>query len=332
MKLSIVFSFYNEEDNIPELLKRTRQVLTETIGLAKGEYEIIFVNDRSTDRSEQMIRDEMAAVGDIKLLNTSRTFGNAACILAGFAFAKGEYIGYLDSDLQDPPELFAKLYSVAKTEGVDIVHTRRTRRHGESAVKLLVTRLGYRILGYSMSVPLQPNVGDFKLLSRRVVDAVLKLNEPLPFIRGMISYVGFRASTVEYEREARFGGETHFQIFGRRVISNFINNALVSYSDLPLHVIIYLSLLGMLLAAGLVAYALFIKFTGQAVPGSAGVLVTITTFSSLILFGIGVLGLYMSSIKKAVLNRPNYIIESVHEAPFLDDLKAAREKSGNSVV
>jgi glycosyltransferase involved in cell wall biosynthesis len=313
MKLSIVYSFYNEEANIPEVIRRTRQVTRGKLNMVEQDYEIIFVNDVSKDRSEAIILEHMKGTHDIKLINTTRKFGNAACILAGFAFSKGAHVAYLDTDLQDPPELLETLYKTALAEDVDIVHTQRTKRHGETKIKLLLTKIGYAILGYAMNVPLQPNVGDFKLLSRRVADAVLKLNEPLPFMRGMISYVGFKSKTVQYERDARFGGETHFPIFSWRIISNFVNNALFNYSDIPIYLILFLSAFGLLMGILLSAYALYIKINGEAVPGSVGVILVVTTFSSLIMLSIGILGLYLSSIKKAVLRRPSYIIDSVRE-------------------
>jgi len=311
MKLSVVYSFYNEAENLPEVIRRTRAVISEKLKIPSGNYEIIFINDNSTDRSEEIILDHMKSGNDIKLINTTRTFGNAPCILAGFAFSQGDYVGYLDTDLQDPPELLEQMYKAAVEECVDIVHTKRSKRHGENPLKLLVTKIGYKILGSTMSVPLQANVGDFKLISKRVVQSVLQLNEPLPFIRGMISYVGFKSKTIEYERDARFGGDTHYPIFGRRVISNFINNALISYSDLPIHMILFLSMVGMVLALGMAVYAIYTKLSGLAVPGSAGVILIVTSFSSLILMSIGILGLYMSSIKKAVLRRPTFIVDRV---------------------
>lgn len=309
MKLSVVYSFYNEEENLPELIRRTREAIT-AIGLAKGEYEIVFVNDVSNDRSEEIITSHMNQGRDIKLINTSRTFGNAACLLAGFALSKGERICFLDADLQDPPELIPKIYKISVDEQIDIVHTKRTKRHGEHPIKLLLTRIGYAILGASMSVPLQSNVGDFKMITRRVADAVLTLNEPLPFMRGMISYVGFKSKTVEYEREPRFAGETHFPVYGIRVISNFVNNALISYSDFPIHAILWASALGMAFAVMISAYSIYAKISGLAVPGTAGIIIVVSGFSSMILFSMGILGLYLASIKKAVLRRPTYIVES----------------------
>ncbi len=190
------------------------------------------------------------------------------------------------------------------------MHAKRTKRHGEHPIKLLITKLGYAILGSSMSVPLESNVGDFKLISRRVADAVLKLNEPLPFMRGMISYVGFKSKTLEYEREARFAGETHFPVYGWRVISNFLNNALISYSDLPIYAILVASGLGMLFALLLAVYAIYVKVIGLDVPGTTGILLVVAGFSSIILFGMGILGLYLASIKRAVMRRPTYLIES----------------------
>ena len=309
MKLSVIYSFYNEEENLPELIRRTRLAMR-NIGLDNRGYEIVFVNDVSKDRSVEIITEHMEQGKDIKLVNTTRTFGNAACILAGFAFSTGEHIAFLDADLQDPPELIERVYKVARDEGYDIVHTKRTKRHGEHPIKLLITKLGYAILGSSMSVPLESNVGDFKLISRRVADAVLKLNEPLPFMRGMISYVGFKSKTLEYEREARFAGETHFPVYGWRVISNFLNNALISYSDLPIYAILVASGLGMLFALLLAVYAIYVKVIGLDVPGTTGILLVVAGFSSIILFGMGILGLYLASIKRAVMRRPTYLIES----------------------
>lgn len=308
MKLSVVYSFFNEEANLPELIRRTRLAFAD-LQLKRGECEMIFVNDVSNDRSVEILHAHMGE-GDVKLVNTSRNFGNAACILAGFTFATGERIAYLDADLQDPPELIPRLYRASIEEGADIVHTRRTKRHGETAGRMFLTRIGYAILGRSLCVPLPSNVGDFKLLTRRVVDAVLRLNEPMPFMRGMISYVGFKQKTVEYERDARFGGETHYPVYSWRVISNFVNNAIIGYSDLPVHAILGMSAFSFVFALIVAVYALLGKIMGLVVPGTAGILIVTAGFSAMIMFSIGILGLYMISIKKAVLRRPTYIVES----------------------
>lgn len=311
MKLSVVYSFYNEQENIPELIRRTRDTLQNKLKFALGEYEMVFVNDNSKDSSVEILQKEALKVPDIKIVNMSRNFGNAQCILAGFAHAQGERIAYLDSDLQDPPELMEQMYKAAVERGVDIVHTKRTKRMGESAIKLFITKIGYAILGYSMTVDLQPNVGDYKMISRRVADAVLRLEEPLPFMRGLISYVGYKATTIEYIRDPRFDGETHFPVFGKKVILNFLNSAFIGFSDLPIYIIIYLSVGGLMLAAALSVYVLYLKFTGLSVPGSAGVILAITLFSSLIIFSLGILGLYLASIKRAVLRRPLYLVDQV---------------------
>lgn len=308
MKLSVVYSFFNEAENIPELVRRTLATF-DKIGLCKDECEIIFINDNSRDQSENLLREIMAKDSRVKLANTTRNFGNAACILAGFALSTGEFVAYLDSDLQDPPELIERMYQTAIAEKVDIIHTKRTKRLGEHPIKMALTKLGYAVLGYSMSVPLQSNVGDFKIVSRRVVDAVLKMHEPLPFIRGMIAYVGFKSKTLEYERDARFAGETNMPVYSTRVISNFINNALIGYSDLPVHIILWASGLGTVLSVLLAGHTLFAWIRGWTVPGSASVLLAVTVFSSLLLFSMGILGLYLASIKKAVLRRPMYLID-----------------------
>jgi len=311
MKLSVVYSFYNEEKNLNELIDRTRRTLREAIGLADGEYEILFVNDRSRDNSLQIIKERAKELNDIKVVNTSRKFGNPQGILAGFSFSSGDHIAYLDSDLQDPPELIEKMYKISLENNVDIVHTKRTKRLGESAIKLFITNIGYSILASTMSEPIQKNVGDFKVITRRVAQTVLNMYDPLPFIRGMIAYAGFAEYTLEYERQGRGGGKTHMPVFGRRVISNFINNALIGYSDFPLHLIIYTSILEFVAAILIAVYIIYNKITGQAYPGSTSIILCLIGFSSLIQFSLGIVGLYLASMKKAILRRPNFIVDNV---------------------
>jgi dolichol-phosphate mannosyltransferase len=311
MKLSVVYSFYNEEKNLNELIGRTRKTLRNSIGLSDGEYEMVFVNDRSRDKSLEILKERAKEFNDLKIVTTSRKFGNAQCILAGFSFAQGDYIAYLDSDLQDPPELIENMYNIAHKNNVDIVHTKRTKRLGENAIKLFITNIGYAILASTMSEPIQRNVGDFKVISRRVAQTVLNMYEPLPFIRGMISYAGFPEYTLEYERQSRGGGESHFPVIGKRVISNFINNALIGYSDFPLHLIIYTSVLEFVAAIVIAAYIIYNKVAGLAYPGSTSVILCVIGFSSLIQFSLGIVGLYLASMKKAILRRPNFIVDSV---------------------
>ena len=168
--LSVVFSFRNEEEVIPELISRLRKVLgTEKNKSLVKDYELIFVNDASTDHSLEILLAEAQNQKDVKIINMSRIFGVSPCVMAGMQYARGDAVIYMDADLQDPPEFIPKLLRAYREQKVDVVHTVRKSRAGESRLKLLITKLGYFILKKVSSIDIQPQVGDFKLLSRRAV-------------------------------------------------------------------------------------------------------------------------------------------------------------------
>ena len=254
--LSIVLSFRNEEEVIPELIRRLREVLkNECAKQTISNYELIFVNDASTDRSLELLMNAAKKNKDIKIINMSRNFGVAPCVLAGMQYAKGNVLVYMDADLQDPPELIPEMLRVYREQKIDVVHTIRKSREGESRLKLLITKLGYFILKKVSSVDIPPEAGDFKLLSRRVVDHLIQLKEDKPFIRSLISWIGFKQTTIEYHREKRFAGKAKFPILGKKVISNFLNSALISFSDVPLKLV---SLMGFLVSIGAFLYLIYI--------------------------------------------------------------------------
>ncbi len=167
--ISIVFSFKNEEENIRELVRRTSATIEAIPGVKDG-YEFVFVDDASTDNSSEIIR-ELAESFPIKLIKMSRTFGTAPCVLAGLEHCSGAVVVYMDSDLQDPPELIAQMYEMYLS-GYDVVHATRTERSGESSLKMWMTKIAYKVIGWASQVELLENTGDFKLLSRRAVDSI----------------------------------------------------------------------------------------------------------------------------------------------------------------
>lgn len=305
--ISVVLSFFNEEENIPELVKRLRAVLTSICG---DRFELIFVNDASTDRSVELLKELAAGRRDIKVVNMSRNFGVSVCVMAGLKYAKGNAVIYMDADLQDPPELIPAL--VAKWQegdGVDVVHTTRRSRAGESGVKLGVTKLGYKILHAVSDIELRPNTGDFKLLSRRVVNELVRLNEHKPFVRGLVTWVGFTQAYVEYDRESRFAGKTKFPVLGWKVISNFLDSALISFSDVPLKVAL---VLGFVVSIGAFLWLIGVfamKFLGYTIGGWAAIMATMLVLGGVQLLTIGVLGLYINAIYRESRNRPNYIVK-----------------------
>ena len=307
--LSIVFSFRNEETNIVELVKRTSSTIKE---LSNWTYELIFVNDDSNDNSEKILID-LQKTYPIKIVNMSRRFGVGPCVLAGLNLAKGDAVVYMDSDLQDPPELIPKL--IAKFEnGADVVHTRRTKRLKESFFKLLLTKIAYRLINISSKIPLPVDVGDYKLISRRAVSYINGLNEHNPYIRGLAVWIGFKQEFVEYERQGRFSGESKFaSVLSLGGAPAEFVRGITGYSTGPLFLGIFVGLFSILFSFILIIYALYAKYYGTAIPGSSGIIIIVSFFSGMILTIMGITGLYIARIYEQTQGRPRYIIKSILE-------------------
>ncbi len=304
--ISVVISFRNEAQVLPELIRR----LENSLESLKANYELIFVNDASTDNSRDLLIDRMKTDRHIKLINMSRCFGVSPCVMAGLSYSSGDAVIYMDADLQDPPELIPEMIKTWAKENVDVVHTRRLSRAGESRIKLWITRLGYLILSRISSVNIEPEVGDYKLLSKRAVKELIRLKEKKPFMRGMVNWIGFKQATIGYHREPRFAGKAKFPILGLGVINNFLDSALISFSEVPLKIALFL---GFLVSFGAFCYLVVIfvmKFLGLALPGWAAIMATVLMLGGVQLFTIGFLGLYVNSIFVETKDRPNYIIES----------------------
>ena len=316
--LSVVFSFRNEESNLIELVKRTSAAIKK---LNNWTFELIFVNDDSNDSSETILTDLQKSY-PIKIVNMSRRFGVGPCVLAGLNIAKGDAVVYMDSDLQDPPEIIPKL--VQKFEnGVDVVHTRRTKRLEESFVKIFLTKMAYRVINISSNIPLPVDAGDFKLLSRRAVSYVNNLNEHNPYIRGLTVWVGFKQDFVDYERQGRFSGESKFpSLLSARywygASAEFVRG-ITGYSTGPLLLGIFIGLFAILFSFILIIYALYAKFSGAAIPGSSGIIIVVAFFSGMILTTIGITGLYIARIYEQTQGRPRYIIKNVLENKIVND-------------
>jgi polyisoprenyl-phosphate glycosyltransferase len=307
MLLSFVFSFRNEEENIPELVKQVTAAIAEIPELT---HEMIFVNDDSSDRSFEVLSD-LQKNHPITIINMSRRFGVTPCVLAGFARAKGEAVVYLDTDLQDPPELIPQM--VAKfREGAEVVHTTRTHRDGESPAKMWITKMAYRVINKFADIRLPENTGDYKLLSRKVVEHILALPEADPYLRGLAVWVGFRQEFIYYRRRPRFSGETHFPLFGKGPAREFIRG-LTSFSATPLLFSLFIGFATVFLAVALIVYAIITKLLGLSAPGASGTLIAVAFFSGMVLITNGVIGLYVARIYNEVKGRPKYIIKNVIE-------------------
>tara|TARA_Y100000591_G_C21736047_1_gene646686 strand:+ start:50 stop:988 length:939 start_codon:yes stop_codon:yes gene_type:complete len=305
--LSIVFSFKNEEKNLKELIERTSKSLSE---LTSWKYEMIFVNDCSTDKSEQILL-ELQSKYPITIINMSRNFGVGPCVLAGFKHSKGDAIVYIDSDLQDPPEVIKDLIKEYE-KGAEVVHTVRTKRLGESKVKMFLTVIAYKIINYFSDIPLHVNAGDFKLISRKALDKILELKEFRPYIRGLSVWVGFRQAKVNYVREPRSFGKSNFSIFGPGPVNEFLTG-ITSYSLKPLYLSIILGFFAIFVSLILIIHTIYAKINNLTALGSAGILISISFFSGIILLSQGISAIYIARIFEQVRGRKRFVIKDIKE-------------------
>jgi dolichol-phosphate mannosyltransferase len=299
----VVFSFRNERENIPTLIRR----LDAMFGALAVEYELLFVNDASTDASLDVLLGERGRNPRVKILNMSRRFGVAECMRAGMAAASGDAVVYMDADLQDPPEVIPQLIERWQA-GADVVHTVRTRRHGESAVKMRLTRFAYRLIQSGSSIELPVDAGDFKLLSRAAVNHLLSLRESDPYIRGLVVWLGFTQAFVPYERDARHAGRTHFPFFSRNPWKTFAMG-LTSFSFLPIYLCVALAVAGVALAALLGVWAM-----ASSSP-LIGAMALLAFFWATTVGAIAAVGIYVVRIYKDVRGRPQYIVASTVGLP-----------------
>jgi len=310
--LSLVLPIFNEEAIIPELDRRLRAFLA-GVGSGVGEsWEIIFVNDGSKDRSLALLKELAAAEPRYKIVSLSRNFGHQTAITAGLDRANGEAVVVMDADLQDPPEVVGQMLARWR-EGFDVVFGVRSRRHGESAFKKLTAAIFYRLLrallgGASMPI----DAGDFRLMSRPVVLTLRALREQHRFVRGLVWWVGFRQTAVDYERPARFAGETKYPF---RKMFRFAIDGITSFSTVPLRMATWLGLLAGLVAIAGVGWALYSKFFGGVVRGWTTIMILVGLGSSAQLLMTGILGEYVGRIYEEVKRRPLYVVDGEINLP-----------------
>jgi dolichol-phosphate mannosyltransferase len=313
--ISVILSFFNEANVIPELVKRLRIVFaSELIKNSISKYEIIFVNDASTDNSLQVLLNEFKINNDLVIINMSNNFGVSECVLAGMKFSKSDLVIYMDADLQDPPEVIPDLISKWHSDPeIEVVFTTRLSRDGEHPLKLLITKLGYKLIQAISDINIPENSGDFKLLSRRVVNHILSMPEKKPYLRGMISWVGFKQSPVFYNREKRFDGRenTKRRALSFKVINYALDSAIISFSDAPLKAVLAI---GFLLSSSSLLYIfviIFQKIMGWYTPGWPAIMAAILLIGGIQLMMLGIVGLYISNIFINAKGRPDYIIDNI---------------------
>lgn len=304
-RLSVIFSFYNEEAVINELASRVIKAI-EHVGC---DYELIFVNDDSKDSSLEILRALAENNPRIKVVTTSRRFGVHPCVLAGLRYSSGDAVIYMDSDLQDPPEQIPAMVEKYR-QGADVVNMTRSDRRGESPAKMWITRMAYKIINRLSDIPIPENTGDFKLLSRRVVDHLLTFREADPFMRGLVYWVGFRQDTIHYVRESRFAGDTHFSLFGSGPAKEFLRG-LTSFSVVPLYMSLFIGLLATMIAFGNIVAILIMKLMGKTLPGWTAIMTSTLFLGGTMHICIGIIGIYVGKMYTDSKRRPLYIVKDI---------------------
>jgi dolichol-phosphate mannosyltransferase len=301
--LSVVVPVYKEEGSIRPFLARMEPVLE---GLTP-DYEILFCMDPSPDGTEAVIQSEIARNPRIRLVVFSRRFGQPAATMAGIHLCAGEACVVIDVDLQDPPELIPQLHAKLQ-EGFDVVYAKRRSREGETAVKRLVAWAGYKVIARLGEVEIPRDAGDFRVMSRRVVDSLKTLSEGHGFLRGLVAYVGFPQTFVEYDRDARHTGRGNYNAFLGSIKIGL--NGIVSFGGRPLQL---MSLVGFAVAGlsfVLGAWYVLQHLIGtNLTPGLSTTVLVVTFFSGVQLLSLGLMGEYVSRIYDEVKRRPMYFVD-----------------------
>ena len=302
-EVSVVVPLYNEELVIVEMYAR----LTKVLDGCDSTYEIILVNDGSRDKTLQMATDICQGDERVKLLSFSRNFGHQVAITAGMDNATGDAVVVIDADLQDPPEVIPEMIKKWR-EGFQVVYGVRSERKGESWFKLITASAFYRLLKRMTSVEIPVDTGDFRLMDKRVLQEFLQMREQARFVRGMVSWVGFRQGEVLYSRDERFAGETKYPF---KKMLKFAIDGMLSFSQVPLKISSAFGMLSAVISFLFMIYGLFVKFfyPEQAIPGWASLFSAVLFIGGVQLICIGVLGEYIGRIYEEIKKRPLYIIE-----------------------
>lgn len=302
--ISIVAPVYNEEVVLPELYRRVKAVMDAT----EDSWELVLVNDGSRDRSADVIASLHELDERVRGVSFSRNFGFQIAATAGLDFAQGDAVILTDADLQDPPEVYPRM--IAKwREGYDVVYGVRASREGETWFKLFTAKLFYRLIYRITSIDIPLDTGDFRLMDQRVVHAIRRMRERNRFLRGMVPWVGYRQTGVEYEREARFAGESKFSSV--RQMLPFAVDAITSFSYFPLRLATFFGFAVAIISALLILIVVLIRLFGPEAPllGQATTLTAVLFLGGVQLIFLGILGEYLGRIYDEVKARPLYLVD-----------------------
>ena len=301
-RISVIVPVFNEEEVLPAFLERTTRVLR---GLEQLTYELIFVNDGSSDDSQRLLVDFASHDPNIRVIKFSRNFGHQIAITAGIDFASGDCLVVIDADLQDPPEVIEQM--VAKwREGFDVVYGVRADRKGERRFKLFTANIFYRLLRSIAKIHIPVDVGDFRLMSRRAANHLRQLREKDRFVRGLVSWIGFKQTGITYRRDERFAGTTKYLL---RKMIRFALDGITSFSTLPLKLATWLGYAASAFVFIYLASVFVQKALGNTVEGWATIMVAMLFLGGVQLICLGIVGEYIGRIFTEIKPRPMYVVE-----------------------
>ena len=298
-------SVYDEQELVEQFVTRT------LAAVADYDFELVIVNDGSSDRTPELFDRIAAADPRVRVIHLSRNFGHQAALTAGLEHAVGDVVAMIDADRQDPPELIRDMLAQWR-DGADVVYAVRREREGETAFKLATASWFYKLFDKLAQVDLEPNSGDFRLLDRRALDALLAMTERSRFLRGMTVWVGFTQSAIPYHRDARYAGETKYPL---SKMLRFSFDAIASFSHLPLQLATYVGLLSAGVAFIAIPVVILLRIFDSYLPGFGSITIAILLLGGIQLIAIGVIGEYVGRIYDEVKRRPLYIVRDERNRP-----------------
>lgn len=303
-KISIVIPAYNEEEVLNKLIERLAILINNT---PKYEFEVIFVNDGSQDKTLEILEEIAQKEKRLKILSFSRNFGHQASVTAGIKYVTGDAVVIIDADLQDPPELIPQMIELWE-QGNEVIYGKRKKRKGESVFKLLSAKMFYKTLNALSDVEIPKDTGDFRLVDRKVIDVINQMPEHNKFLRGLFSWVGFKQYAFEYERQERKAGKTKYPF---KKMKKLASDGIISFSTKPLKMLGGIGILSIIISIGILIYSLIsyaLKLNNLA-PGWTSIMVTVTFLGGIQLLSVWIMSEYIARIYDETKQRPEYIID-----------------------
>jgi len=302
--ISIIIPCFNEEQVIKYTYERVDKAMK---SLTYRGYELIFINDGSRDKTLEILREIAQKDSNVKILSFSRNFGHQPAVTAGINMCIGDVAIIIDGDLQDPPELFSEMVKIHVEQNANVVYGLRGERKGETFFKRISAKYFYKTINFLSDTPLPVDTGDFRLIDKHVIEAFKNLPEKNKYIRGLISWIGFKQVPITYVRDERFAGETKYPL---SKMIKFASTSLLYFSKKPLKLALTIGLVSILIGIGLAIWVItgLIYRTNSIVPGWASTIIALIFFGGIQLLTIGVLGEYLGNMFEEIKNRPEYIV------------------------